>query len=47
MKFGILVASLWQINNHEFQLAICALEYQHLSPSSANVTEESNYYKYS
>ena len=43
---GILVTSLWKINNRRVQLENCSLEYIHLSPSSANVTEESNYYKY-
>ena len=33
MRFWILVASLSKINNHGFQLVICALEYQHLSPA--------------
>ena len=44
---GVLVASLWMINNRVVQLVICRLEYNHLSPSSTNVTEACNYYKYS
>ena len=47
MKLGVLVASLWKINNRALQMVICGLEYHHLSPSSANITEEGNYVKYS
>ena len=45
--FGFCLPPLWKINNRVFQLENGTLEYHHLSPSSANVTEESNYYKYS
>ena len=38
---------LGKINNRVFQLENGTLEYHHLSPSSANVTEENNYFKYS